>query len=71
MRLSIGTSKYNGEKRLPEQLASIVGQTRPPDVVVVTDDRCKDGTRKILESFRRGAPFDATIVRSEENDVVV
>lgn len=67
MRLSIGMCTYNGEKWLPEQLASIVGQTRPPDELVVTDDRSKDGTWEILERFQREAPFDVTIVRNEEN----
>jgi glycosyltransferase involved in cell wall biosynthesis len=42
---------YNAEAWIAETLEAILGQTRPPEEVVVVDDGSTDGTAAILESF--------------------
>jgi glycosyltransferase involved in cell wall biosynthesis len=44
--LTIGVAiiTYNGLKFLPEQLGSILSQSRKVDHIVVSDDRSTDGT---------------------------
>ncbi len=64
MKVSIAMATYNGARYLQEQLDSFVTQTRPPDELVVCDDCSSDATIDILESFRRGAPFDVRITRN-------
>lgn len=68
MRLSVALCTYNGERFLREQLDSIAAQTRPPDELLVSDDRSTDGTLKLVESFAARAPFP---VRLRVNDVNV
>jgi glycosyltransferase involved in cell wall biosynthesis len=66
MRLSVALGTYNGERFLREQLDSVAAQTRPPDELLVSDDRSTDGTRRLVESFAAAAPFP---VRLHVNDV--
>jgi glycosyltransferase involved in cell wall biosynthesis len=42
---------YNAEPWIAEALEAILGQTRPPDEVVVVDDGSTDGTARVLERF--------------------
>lgn len=65
MRLSVALCTYNGERFLQEQLDSLAAQTRPPDELVVCDDRSTDGTPRLVESFAAVAPFP---VRLRVND---
>jgi glycosyltransferase involved in cell wall biosynthesis len=58
---------YNGERFLPEQLASFLLQQCPPDELVVCDDCSKDNTVSILENFASIAPFPVRIHRNKEN----
>lgn len=52
MKISVCMATYNGERFIHEQLASILGQLRDGDEVVVVDDASTDGTLAIVESFR-------------------
>jgi glycosyltransferase involved in cell wall biosynthesis len=42
---------YNSEPWLGESLEAVLGQTRPPDEVVVVDDGSTDGTPELLRRF--------------------
>ncbi len=42
---------YQAERFIGETLESILGQTRPPDEVIVVDDGSTDGTARVLERF--------------------
>jgi glycosyltransferase involved in cell wall biosynthesis len=49
--VTAAVAAYNAEAWIAETLEAILGQTRPPDEVVVVDDGSTDGTAAILESF--------------------
>lgn len=56
-RLSVALCTYNGAAFLPAQLASLAGQDRPPDELVVCDDGSADDTPAIVRAFAAAAPF--------------
>jgi glycosyltransferase involved in cell wall biosynthesis len=64
LELSIALCTFDGAAFLPEQLSSILSQTRPPDEVVVSDDGSSDETMSILEAFRADAPFPVRLERN-------
>ncbi len=49
--ISAVVAAYQAEEWIAEALESILGQTRPPDEVVVVDDGSTDGTARELERF--------------------
>jgi glycosyltransferase involved in cell wall biosynthesis len=67
LTISVAMCTYNGEDYLQEQLDSILGQTLPPDELVVCDDGSSDRTDDILESFADRAPFSVRLYRNEVN----
>jgi glycosyltransferase involved in cell wall biosynthesis len=54
MTVSVCMATYNGERFLPEQVASILAQMAPTDELVVVDDASSDGTVAFLN--RLGDP---------------
>jgi glycosyltransferase involved in cell wall biosynthesis len=58
---------YNGARYLSEQLASIAAQTRPPDELVVCDDRSADETVHVVERFAASAGFAVSLHVNERN----
>jgi glycosyltransferase involved in cell wall biosynthesis len=58
---------YNGARFVGEQLASIAAQTRPPDELVVCDDRSTDETLECIREFARTAPFAVRVFENEKN----
>ena len=65
--ISVAMCTYNGERHLPQQLASILRQTRLPDEVVIHDDGSTDSTPDIAAAFCRQAPFPTTFKVNETN----
>lgn len=61
MKISIAMATYNGGAFLREQLDSFNTQTRPPDELVISDDRSTDNTIAIARDFSKSAPFDVHI----------
>lgn len=57
MRISIALCTWNGAPHLPEQLASLAGQTRLPDELIVCDDASTDESVAIVQQFAQRAPF--------------
>lgn len=65
LRFSVALATYNGEQFLPEQLDSLVRQSRRPDELVVTDDGSSDGTVEVVRHFARSAPFAVHVHANE------
>lgn len=65
MRLSVALATCDGQRWLPELLASLAAQTHLPDELVVCDDASADGTGAVLDDFAATAPFD---VRRVDHD---
>ncbi|MGH2395809.1 MAG: glycosyltransferase family 2 protein [bacterium] len=57
MKVSIALCTYEGARHLNDQLASIGGQSRLPDEVVIHDDGSRDETARILREFASNSPF--------------
>jgi glycosyltransferase involved in cell wall biosynthesis len=66
-RISVALCTYNGVRYLPQQLESIVRQTRPPDELVLCDDASTDSTVSLLRNFASHAPFPVHIRVNERN----
>jgi glycosyltransferase involved in cell wall biosynthesis len=66
-RVSVALATYNGERFLPQQLASIQQQTRLPDEVVVCDDRSNDRTVDILREFAASVAYPVRIFENSQN----
>jgi glycosyltransferase involved in cell wall biosynthesis len=56
---------YQGRRWIEAFLASLVAQTRPPDVVIVSDDGSSDGTDEIVSGFASRAPFPVEVSSTE------
>lgn len=65
MRISVAMATWQGERYLARQLATLLGQTRPPDELVVVDDASDDSTLDVLDAFAEKAPFKVHVLRSE------
>lgn len=57
LSISVAMCTYDGAHFLREQLNSIACQTRPPDELVVCDDRSTDGSAQIISEFARHVRF--------------
>lgn len=56
-RISVALCTYNGARFLAEQLESIAHQTRPPDELIVCDDRSSDATVEIIQAFAQHVQY--------------
>jgi glycosyltransferase involved in cell wall biosynthesis len=65
--LSVALCTYNGERYLPEQLASIAAQTEHPDEVVIVDDGSSDGSLGLVQHWANDVPFPVHIDRNPTN----
>jgi glycosyltransferase involved in cell wall biosynthesis len=64
--LSVALAIYNGEKFLPQLLASLQEQTVKPLELVVMDDCSSDNSLNIIKAFP--LPFEKKIFKSEKNE---
>ncbi len=67
VRTSIAMCTYNGARWLGEQLASLAAQRRPPDELVVCDDRSGDATVEIVRAFASSAAFPVRLIVNDTN----
>jgi hypothetical protein len=66
-KTSIAMAVYNGERFLPEQLDSLLRQTRLPDELVVSDDASTDATVEVVREFATHAPFPVKLIPNDQN----
>jgi len=67
LSLSVALCTYNGSRFLFEQLQSIGSQSRPPDELIICDDRSSDSTVAIVKSFALEAPFPVRLEVNQNN----
>jgi glycosyltransferase involved in cell wall biosynthesis len=67
MNISVAMCTFNGALYLEEQLKSIEAQIRPPDEVIICDDRSIDETRRLLERFRARTRIPVHLHFNKEN----
>lgn len=48
---------FNGARFVEQQIRSVISQDRPPDELLVADDRSDDGTTALLQQLLADAPF--------------
>lgn len=65
LSIAVAMATFNGERFLPEQLASLAEQTRLPAEMVVVDDGSTDATVAILEGFASAVPFPVRLLVNE------
>src|SRR5260370_692469 len=65
-KISVALCTHNGATYLGEQLATLAGQSRLPDELIICDDRSKDETMAMGRSFGRQVPFFVRIVVNEK-----
>ena len=63
--LSVVLCTYNGVRYLPQQLDSLLRQTRQADEIVIQDDGSTDGTLELCEAFSREHPDIVRFYRNE------
>jgi glycosyltransferase involved in cell wall biosynthesis len=66
-RISVAMCTYNGEQFLAQQLASIARQSRPPDELVVCDDRSTDRTVAMIREFAASVRYPVRVLENEHN----
>ncbi len=62
--ISIVLATHNGEAFLAPQLDSLARQIRPPDEIIISDDRSNDSTVSILKAFQSACPFPVTLLQN-------
>jgi glycosyltransferase involved in cell wall biosynthesis len=62
--ISVALCTFNGARYLPEQLASILEQSRRPDQIVVCDDGSDDGSLEIARRMLEGSRIDHRLERN-------
>jgi glycosyltransferase involved in cell wall biosynthesis len=66
-KISVAMCTYNGERFLSQQLDSIAKQTRPPDELVVCDDKSTDQTVEMIRSFAASANCSVKVFANHKN----
>ena len=64
--LALLIPSYNHDRYLAQLFASIAGQTRSPDEILISDDASTDGSYELLKSWTRGRP-GVKIFRQPQN----
>ncbi|GAA1055657.1 hypothetical protein GCM10017608_23110 [Agromyces luteolus] len=70
-RVSVAIGTHNGARFVEEQVRTILGQSRPVDEIVVSDDASTDDTleiveRAVAEHRRGGGAVDLVVLRNPE-----
>ena len=69
-KFTVFTSCYNSEKFIRRLYSSLKIQKFMNFEWLIVDDFSQDGTRKILESLKKEAPFDMRILYNDSNEMI-
>ncbi|MEZ5245303.1 MAG: glycosyltransferase family 2 protein [Acidimicrobiales bacterium] len=64
--VSVGVPVWNGERYLEACVAGLLGQTRPPDEILISDNASTDGTAALADGLAAAEPT-VRVVRHAEN----
>ena len=67
MKISIAMCTYNGAEFLSAQLQSILTQSRPPDEIIICDDRSTDDTQSLLRKFAAESAIPINVHINDQN----
>jgi len=70
MQISVYVTSYNQREYLKEAVLSVLGQTRPPDQLIIIDDCSQDGSQDLIDDFYRQYPDLIIPVYQEVNQGV-
>jgi len=65
LTIGVAVITFNGLKYIPQQLESIIMQSRLVQHIVISDDHSTDGTWEFLEKWADQAPVRVTLIRNE------
>lgn len=65
--ISVALCTYNGAQHIEEQLRSIIGQSCPPDEIVVCDDGSRDATMEIARRILTAWHGESRLEENEQN----
>src|SRR5947209_5899283 len=65
--LSVVIPTYNGAAFIEDALASVFGQTRQPEEIIVVDDASQDATASIVQCMAERAPLPVKFIRLGRN----
>ncbi|WP_197428728.1 glycosyltransferase [Phnomibacter ginsenosidimutans] len=65
--ISIALCTYNGAQFLDQQLASLFGQTLPPNEIVICDDGSTDNTIAIVQQWQQQQPGIIRLYQNASN----
>jgi glycosyltransferase involved in cell wall biosynthesis len=65
--IGVAIATFNGLKYLPEQLSSIINQTRRPDSISISDDGSTDGTIEYIRRFSKESKIAVKINVNHSN----
>lgn len=63
VRFAVVVPFLNEERHLPELLASVAAQVRPPDELLLVDDGSSDGSLRIAQAFEAEHPYARALKR--------
>ncbi len=61
-KLAVLMATFNGARFIKAQLVSIAEQSRPPDLLMISDDGSDDGTKEIATRFAETAKFEVQVI---------
>src|SRR5438552_2625598 len=67
MGVSIALCTYNGARYLPDLFESLLGQTRPPNKLIIADDRSSDETPRLVSQFADQAKFPVIAIPNQKH----
>lgn len=66
LRVAVVMITCDGGEYVDAQLRSIAAQSRPPDLLLISDDASTDGTAETVAAFAAAAPFPVTTILRDE-----
>jgi glycosyltransferase involved in cell wall biosynthesis len=63
MSISCVIVNYNNAPYLEQAVSSVLGQTQPPDEIIIADDASTDRSAEVIHAIQHQHPFIRTIIR--------